>query len=352
MVRKFFIILSLIIIFNFCLSSDEIKPETYQLDIMSRWPVIAAIDSEYCYIVNNDTREINVYSLKDMKLIYKFGRKGQGPGEFMNYLNRLISLKSKLLIAEYGRAHYFDKSGNLLYEKKYHPKYGELKPIGDNFVSWDYGNMPTEKDLKKRFSINRVVLLNSRFEEIKEIAKFKLPSFTMYNFKKQKKVIDFFSNALGYFVYKNKIYIAVSYEDKEVYEIFDKEGELIKYKRLKIDKREVLEREKEETLRLLREFNKKLFLYYIYKFREYYPSFAKIYINSGRIYLIEYPYLDFVRIRVRDMNFKLIGIRDIKIKDAIKNYRKFYIYNDTIYYLSDNEDTEKWELKVYKLNLK
>ncbi len=353
MIRNVFVILSFIMIFNFSLSSDDIKPETYQLDIISRWPVISAIDSEYCYIANNDTREINVYSLKDMKLIYKFGRKGQGPGEFRCNLDRLISLKSKLFINDCGVAHYFDKSGNLLYEKKYNPKYGELIPIEDNFVSWDYGNMPTEKDLKKRFSIESYVLLNSRFEEIKEIAKFKLPKFKRYDFKKQKTVIDFFYNALGNFVYKNKIYIGVSYEDKEVYEIFDKHGELIKYKRIKIDKREVLEKEKDEIMRILgKGENKKLFLYYIYKFREYYPSFAKIYINSGRIYLIEYPYLDFVRIKVRDMNFKLIGIRDIKIKDAIKNYRKLYIYNDTIYYLLDNEKTEKWELKVYKLNLK
>ncbi len=352
MTKKVLIILILIIIFNFCLLSDEIKQETYQLDIMSRWPVISAIDSEYCYIVNSDTREINVYSLKDMKLIYKFGRKGQGPGEFRCNPSRLISLKSKLLIDDCGVAHYFDKSGNLLYDKKYNPKYGELIPIGDNFVSWDYGNMPTEKDMKKRFSIESYVLLNSRFEEIKEIAKFKLPSFTMYNFKKQKKVIDFFYNALGCFVYKNKIYIGVSYEDKEVYEIFDKHGELIRVKRIKREKREVLEREKQETLRLLSGGNKKIFHYYIYKFREYYPSYAKIYINSGRIYLIEYPYLDFVRIRVRDMNFKLIGIRDIKIKDSIKNYWRLYIYNDTVYYIKDNEDTEKWELKVYKLNLK
>ncbi len=353
MIRKVFIILILIIIFNFCLSSDEIKPETYQLDIISRWPVIAAIDSEYCYIVNNDIHEINVYSLKDMKLIYKFGRKGEGPGEFMCPIKSLTSLKSKLFISECGRAHYFDKSGNLLYDKKYHPKYGRLKPIGDNFVCQNYGGMPTEKDAGKRFQIYRFVLLNSRFEEIKEISKFKLPSFTMYNYKKQKTVIDFFYNSVGNFVYKNRIYIGVSYEDKEVYEIFDKDGELIKYKRIKIEKREVLEREKQETLILLRDFFKeKIFRRNIYKFREYYPSFAKIYINSGRIYLIEYPYLDFVRIRVRDMNFKLIGIKDIKIRNPIINYVDIYIYNDTIYYLSDNEKTEKWELKVFKLNLK
>ncbi len=344
MIRKVFVILSFIIIFNFGLLSEDIKPETYQLDIMSRWPVIAAIDSENCYIVNSDTVEINVYSLKDMKLRYKFGRKGQGPGEFI-FVKSLVSLKSKLFISESGRAHYFDKRGNLLYEKKYPLKYGTLKPIGDNFVCIRHKLLTEEdmeEDMKKRFKIIRFVLLNSRFEEIKEIAKFKLPQYHRYNYKKQKNVIDFFSNALGYFVYNNRIYIGVSYEDKEVYEIFDKEGELIKYKRIKIEKREVLEREKEETLRLLREFKKKFFNYYIYKFREYYPSYAKIYINSGKIYLIEYPYLDFVRIR----------IRDIKIKDAIKNYWRLYIYNDTVYYIKDNEETEKWELKVYKLNLK
>ena len=190
------------------------------------------------------------------------------------------------------------------------------------------------------------------FKEIKEIAKFKLPYFNRYNFKKRKTEINFFHNTVDYFVSKNKIYMAVSYEDKELYEIFDRKGKLIKKMRIKREKREVLKREKEETLRMLKEhFKERIFSHFIYKFRKYYPSFAKIYINSGRIYLMEYPYIDFVRIRVRDMNGKLIGVKDIKIKDSMKNYAQIYMYNDTIYYLGDNENTEKWELKVIKLNL-
>ena len=61
--------------------------------------------------------KVNIYSLKDYKLIGTFGQKGEGPGEFRIpfYIH---PLKDRLMIDTPGKISYFTKDGKLIGEVK------------------------------------------------------------------------------------------------------------------------------------------------------------------------------------------------------------------------------------------
>jgi len=75
----------------------------------------SAIEADqYRLFIVEDT-SILIYSLEDFKLLKKFGRKGQGPGEF-NYITSIYLLTDSFLVNSRGKVSFFTKDGNLIKE--------------------------------------------------------------------------------------------------------------------------------------------------------------------------------------------------------------------------------------------
>lgn len=96
------------------------------------------LDKDYMYVVEKTT--VSIYSLKDLKLVKKFGKQGSGPQEFhiapigqFNFVDVHV-LPDRLLINSVHKISYFSKNGDFISEKKlkFWPRY--LTPLGKGFA--------------------------------------------------------------------------------------------------------------------------------------------------------------------------------------------------------------------------
>jgi hypothetical protein len=89
------------------------------------------VDKNSIYIT--DMRTILVYSAKDFTLQTKFGRQGEGPGEFMGWPHIRV-LDDAIVVDDPGRILYFKKDGSYVKERKI-PREITLFPIKDHFFA-------------------------------------------------------------------------------------------------------------------------------------------------------------------------------------------------------------------------
>jgi len=101
-------------------------------------PQNITVDNDRIYITN--TPEIHIYSAKNFKLLTKFGKKGEGPGEFAfngPWNVRVTVLPNELLIGSQSKISYFTKEGKFIRMMKIDPmarSFYWVKPLGDKYV--------------------------------------------------------------------------------------------------------------------------------------------------------------------------------------------------------------------------
>ena len=96
-------------------------------------PVSIEVSGDRLYVVEGAT--FYVYSLKDLGLITKFGKKGEGPGELKVtplVSNSISALNDQLFVEGLSKVIYFSKDGRLLKEVKKIGAFSTLKiiPVG------------------------------------------------------------------------------------------------------------------------------------------------------------------------------------------------------------------------------
>ena len=79
-------------------------------------PTAIEIDDQNLYVVEGTS--VYIYSLKDFKLVKKFGKKGEGPKEFKMMITRIITQKDDLLINSFGKISFYSKNGKFIKEKQ------------------------------------------------------------------------------------------------------------------------------------------------------------------------------------------------------------------------------------------
>ena len=129
--KLLFIIISCIFLMSFSLPAKE---KIVPLPDIPKAQFIS-IDDSQIYITHTTT--VYILSRKDFKLIKKFGKPGQGPGEFQMLIMGAYPHMDKLVIPRMGRVSIFKKDGTHISEAN--SKGGTLssmmlKPLKDNFV--------------------------------------------------------------------------------------------------------------------------------------------------------------------------------------------------------------------------
>lgn len=107
-------------------------------DVMK--PTFMAIDDENIYIVDGAT--IWIYSMDGYKLKGKFGKKGEGPQEFMvspgGQGGMVFPQKDSLVVNSQGKVSYWTKDGKFIREMKAPPGMTQgapmVQPVGKNYV--------------------------------------------------------------------------------------------------------------------------------------------------------------------------------------------------------------------------
>ncbi len=158
-------------------------------------PESISVDQSNLYISSG--LKVSIFRLSDMKYIRSFGKKGEGPGEFINLFDDLglvlNVLPDKIFINSRNRITYYSKEGRFINE--FRVRNGALlKPVGGNYVGF------------RRYSVDNIVynfvtLYDKNFKVIKDIYREKY-------WYQQGKEIDPVTNVRPplYHVFKGRIY--------------------------------------------------------------------------------------------------------------------------------------------------
>lgn len=310
-------------------------------------PEMLKVSGNEIYVVEGST--IFMYSLENLKLIRKFGKKGEGPGELKSvpkFSNTVLIYPEFVLAESIDKVIYFSKKGEVLKEMRKYPETLRIMPVGKNFVGKKIG--PGENG-KRCSTLN---LFNPKMEKIKE--------FYRQEFFQQGMQIQLIPESLNFWVYEDKIFIEKSSHGFLI-EVFDAGGkELYKikkeYKGFKVTdehKEKIIEALKAEPHIKIQGWEniKKMITF---KFADSFPPIRDIFINSRKIYVRTFDRKD-NKDKYLVMDLKGGILKSAYLPRMEYGYltqlvglgpKYYWVDNDKFYYLKDNEADETWELHV------
>jgi len=295
-------------------------------------PEFIVLDNERLYVAEKTS--VLIYSLKDFKLLKKFGKKGEGPKEFIGRVGRIVPVKDYILVNSLGKMSFYSKDGDYLKEKKTGNRNSNFSPLNSGFLGLSITTIN-----KKIYST--ICMFDKNLKKGKILFK------TLFGAGGK---IDLFGAVRSslFYVYKNKIY-ALN-ENGEV-NIFDELGEKLKTISFSKEKLKFTKADEKEVRKLLKKempVGQYEALKNLLSFSEFYPELQRIMISNDTVYMISFKreqgkYETYIY----DLKGKLIKktLIKCKLKNGIQPY-PFDIKNSKTYQLIENEETEDWELHV------
>jgi hypothetical protein len=290
------------------------------------------VDKNSIYIT--DMRTILIFSAKDFTLRTKFGRQGEGPGEFMGW-PRIRVLDDAIVVDDPGRILWFSKDGRYIRERKI-PREITLTPIKDHFFAinrvYDYKTGKQTKDIE---------LFDNEFKKVKTIYVRFVRKFE-YESKLIKKDIQMVIPYSGVDTDGENIYIADSSKGFYI-DVFTADGDHLytikkKFKKIKLTKEyKDMKMEDWKGTKLWAE-NKRNFNYV---FPEYFPDMKFFMVADQKIFVFTFRKKD-------DKNECVILDRKGKIlnKTWLLAERPYTIKNNKFYRLVENIEKEEYELHI------
>lgn len=332
-VRKLlFTILFISLILNILNASKVI-----QLPILNK-PNSIIMSNNQIFIT--DGTNIFVFLIDNFKLITKFGKKGEGPGEFINEDFFLQVISDRILVSSTNKILFFTKNG--IYQKEIRiPSYvNNVKKIGNNYIGFKWEINPKADDFYLSYN-----LYNSNFKKLKELHR----GNAMIH---KNRSIDIFE-IFFYDVVKNKIVIA--HRKGFCVDIFDIDGNKLNSITMNIKPIPFSEKDKQEVVSywasqpyykgFYEGVKKRL------KFPKYYPEIYQCRVSNTKIYIITYLTKNNKRecfIYGLDGKYLKRIFLPLKIESPV-DHGIFTIYNDKLYQIIENLNDEIWELNIYDL---
>lgn len=309
-------------------------------------PGIIKVDGDDMVI--SEGASISIYSLKDLKLIKKFGKEGEGPQEFkliMGLFGLDINIYPEyILVNSMGKISYFTRKGEFIKEKKTSPM-GRMTPFQDKFVGTQI-----KVDQKRSVPKMEFDIYNSKGEKIKEICSHPLPIFTG---KGNSIFLDLLSQINPqYQTTDDRIIIS----GKPIFEIdvYDQEGnfltsikiDYIKQKLTADDKKELLAAYKRHPIY-------KTFWGAIekaFKTPEYFPPFKTFFVSDQIVFVQTF------KKKNGKSEFVLFDLKGKHLKTTFlplvyENIMTPYLYTidgKKLYQLAENEN-EEWDLRISEI---
>jgi hypothetical protein len=316
-------------------------------------PAAMTVADSILYIC--DRESIHLFQLKPFRFVEKFGRRGDGPGEF-NSPPHLAVHPSHLFINTMGKIMKFSKKGEFLEQSKipftYFYVYYPLMQTGQNYVG-----LPLKRVEDKVPFIHTVNIYGSQLELIKEIYQ-GIPPQLLPPARPGTKIIkqDFevIPDCQEVAVQDNKIYVGDTRRGFYI-TVFSNTGEHLfdiekKYRKVKVSdkfKKEFWQelRASERWEQLKQRFN--------YLIKDYYPAFYSMKIQQKKIYVTTYAQKDALyELVVLDLQGKIVK-RDFAfpldpefrvLTGTAPFSNQYAVSDDIIYYVVLNEDSMLFEL--------
>jgi len=340
MMKKFVFIFTIFMAISFSWAEDHPSLE----GIVK--PVINIVKNDKMYVLQRAT--IYIYSLKDFRLIKKFGREGEGPKEFKTRPfgppMSMSFVKGELAVNSMNKLSFFTSDGEYLREIKAGANL-VYYPVMNNFITIG----PAAGDDKKFMISYRI--FDTAFKEKKRLFRTSVDVGNPNRFDMP--LCAFTYNP----VYKDKLYILGS-ETEFIINVFDAEGKLeyqIKndYEKIKISaafkkmthhwfKTDPLYKRFYETIKSM-----------IY-FWDHFPAMRDIHITEDSIFVISHKRKGNLWECIQmDLKGKIKGRTFVPLSEYLPYtyYPLLYsVYKGKMYSLIENEDEEVWKVHITKLN--
>ena len=345
MKKKLFVFFVLLWAALFFLNGADKAPaeEIVQLPELTK-PSGIQVDVDGIYVVNN-RYNIIIYSLKDFKLKNQFGKKGEGPGEF-KYTISLSIRPDFIFVDSQDRISWFSKEGKFLKQKN--------KPIKSSYIPFqDKFIVKATQFLSYQKIKTEVGIWDSGLKKIKKLHEFTVNMPLIGGpapIKEWKLILPY--HHICYDISTGKIFVFDTQKGFYI-NVFDENGHNL----YTIDKDKEIEKIKipeEYKDKRRKEFKQDPFWLELQKpeliFPGYFPSFRWAAVNQGKIYIQTYKKKDNkTQFLVLDLKGKILKEIYLSVPVPDLDPRRQTVYNDKLYKLVENEETENWELHVYKM---
>lgn len=240
-------------------------------------PELIFLDDTQMYFT--EKASIYIYSLKDYKLIKKFGKEGEGPKEFMFHPRMgglFLDVKTKDIVANsFCKVSWFTKDGEYIKEIKLrHPLTLYMQPFGKNYI----GNFLAWGTERWRI----LKLYDDQLNELKEIVKMPISS-------QPGKGTHFLERLPATLVHENRLYLA--WEDDFAIKVLDTDLKELYTIRLDEEKIKVTEEYKQILINHLktapesRDYFETMKPFY---FPEYFPPLFYIFGTGNELYVVTF----------------------------------------------------------------
>lgn len=305
-------------------------------------PFYIIADSEQLYITDGPT--INIFSLKDYKLIARFGRLGEGPQEFALIPRRsegnvnIFVHRDYIMANSVGKVSYFSKNGKFMNERRYNSLGSFFQPLGKQFVGEGF-------DLVENKNFNIRNIYDSDFKIGLEL--YRRESFPQPDGKSRN---PFYMISPVMRVYQDRVYINDAEELKIL--VFDSDGKKLPIIACDYENLPVTEAEK---ARIINWYKTNINFKELYerwkndlKFPKYFPAIRWFNVADDKVYVLTY------KKEGEKSEFYIFDIKGTFLKKVMlplkeKDERLWYPYtigNGKLYQLIEDEESEMWELYI------
>jgi len=303
-------------------------------------------------IVIGDNFDILVFSKKDYKLKAKFGKKGEGPGEFMEPPALRLLPDGTIQAFSFNKFCIFSKEGKMLRDHRLEATIASM--IQDIYEIKDKYILTRRLIIENKSALLTFTLADRKFNEIKEFYRtnydISIPSATGFKYLK---MINYL---IEIEIYKNKVYIADAQKGFH-FKIFNAEGELEytiekDFPKVKVDEdfktkaAEYFKTTSRPQWERLRQYGLQ------FTFYENFPAIFSFRIADDKIYVITYKTKDnkheFLILNLKGelekrLFLPLKSLRFYEI-NAYNRFKPYLIENNQLYEIYEDEKTEIWEL--------
>jgi hypothetical protein len=299
-------------------------------------PEAVTLDHQQMYVVEITT--IYIYRLKDFKLMKKFGKRGEGPGEFLVDLESgrplfLDVQTDEIMVSSLGKVSFFSKTG--VFNREMKVKTAEyVQPLGKGFVAQSL-QPGKEKVMRAIFWYDEM------FQPAKEIIK------VPHHFQ-MGKGLEVFRESQDFLTMDNQLFVTWDPDFKIT--IFDSQGNKMNsivhpYQRVK-----VTELHRQQVIHYLKThpFFKEYFeLLKPIRFPGYFPAIREMRIADGKLYIVTYKEKnEQTECFVFDLKGKLLSRQYVKLeKKNPLEFSPFAFKNGALYQLVEKD--EEWYLHIH-----
>jgi hypothetical protein len=301
-------------------------------------PENMVMDDHRIYIIEREN--IYIYSRDHYKLKTKFGKRGEGPREFMLVPHFQLALGVKtdrIAVYSMGKISHFTKDGVFISETKLKSTQAyDLRPFGDFFLG-----AVQAPDNDRMY--NSAILYDAGLNKVKVLKRVES------QFKGQGKGTHILENQLVFRAHGDKIFISDC--DPFVIDVFDKKGNRLYSIKRKVEKVPVSTEFKNKVQEFFRTDPRYKDIYgYLQPITcaDHFPAIQELFVHHNRLYAITWQKKgNNYRCLIFDTDAgKFIKEIDIPLhfKSNMVEPYPFSFWENTFYQLVDNPETEEWEL--------